>query len=199
MTRLPVPSNRRTEAGLTLLETLIAIAIAAIIGASLMNLGARNADGNVRRATRALDADALSGVERVVRNSAARAVAMEEGGDPLIEANPVRFAFASVGQVCGAGRQVVTYAVEARQRGVSLVERCGRQARDLFGDAKISEVGLSYSRDGVTWFETLDGADLRERADRAPVLAASTFVRVDIAVGDGRKHGFVVRLGGADV
>jgi hypothetical protein len=181
-------TRARSRSGLTLFETLVMIAITALIGAVVMNVGARANAGNFDRSTRVAAAQALQVAEEDLRQAAREADAVSGSVDVKGDATAV-----SIGVVgfaaCGLSRNEATFAILANSKGSALIRRCaGRAPVEIARWPAGARPEFGYSTDGLVWRSSFAG-------DAAP--AQGIFVRLRWT-GPGVADGaFVVRFAAA--
>ncbi|MBU6374217.1 MAG: hypothetical protein KJS97_15940 [Alphaproteobacteria bacterium] len=161
-------TRARGQDGLTLLETLVMIAVTALVGAALMNVAARANASNYSRAVRTLDLEAMRAAETELRRAGAAAeevvaAAFEFTGDSRSAS------WRTIGYTpCAKGLSTTSFAIEAIAGGERFVRRCAT-ADGLAGRSDVvarwpagMRGDLAFSTDGFVWRTTPPSAEPRD-------------------------------------
>ena len=185
-------TRARSRSGLTLFETLVMIAITALIGAVVMNVGARANAGNFDRSTRVAAAQALQVAEEDLRQAAREADAVSGSVDVKGDATAVSISVVGFA-ACGLSRNEAKFAILANSKGSALIRRCaGRAPIEIARWPAGARPEFGYSTDGLVWRSSFAG-------DAAPAGAPAQGVFVRLRwTGPGVADGaFVVRFAAA--
>lgn len=191
--------DRTPECGFTLIETLVMLAVTALIATLVIPLSGQGVRDNFRLADRVLLAGDRAVSEAEYRRLLRQAVppmllpdgTREDTGLRGIS-TAVRFPVESeeAGRCAGvAGYAVVRLRVERRTRGGSLV--CdGAAGTYRLLEWETGEARFSYSPDGTDWFDTWPA-----RRKNAPDAAAPPLVRMSLRQGRRTRLLWVERAG----
>lgn len=186
-------TRARGQSGLTLLETLVMIAVTALVGAALVNVATRANTSNYARATRTLDVESMRRAEIELRRAGVAATS-DVAALYSFKGDSRRVEWATTGYVgCAKGSALTRFAIEATgDGGERLVRRCRTRA-DVVAQWPAGARGdFAYSSDGYSWLATPPSAEPRD-----PGGEQGVYLRLRVR-GPGRDERLsVVRLAGA--
>lgn len=185
-------SRARGQDGLTLIETLVMIAVTALVGAALVNVATRANAANSARATRALDAEAIRRVEADLRRAGAAA---EPGVVERfsISGGPRSVRWATIGYApCGNGSAVTTFSIEASAQGGRLVRTCAGRTELLAQWPASVRADFAFSADGYSWRALPPALEPRD-----PGADQGIYLRWRVRGPGAEERVSVMRLGGA--
>jgi hypothetical protein len=183
----------RSRSGLTLFETLVMIAITALIGAVVLNVGARANAGNFGRAERIAAAQSLQIAEEDLRRAARDAGAIGGAVDVNGDANSVSFGVLGL-ESCGLSRIEAKFAIRSNGEGGALVRRCSGRAPVVIARWPAGARGdFAYSADGIAWRSSFTAG---AGPDGAP--QRSIFVRMRLIGPGPAERTFIVRANAAN-
>jgi type II secretory pathway pseudopilin PulG len=146
--------SRASERGISLIETLVMLAVTSLVASIVLPLVARQWHASTILAARSIDLVERAGAERAFRQIV-RAALVSEDGSAFVRGDGSALQLQVVADqstVCGAGPGVVrvTLQIERRAGMAKLICLTGAKRTEL-AEWRGADVGLSYSRDAVTW------------------------------------------------
>lgn len=185
-------SRARGQDGLTLIETLVMIAVTALVGAALVNVATRANAANYARANRALDAEAVRRVEADLRRAGAAATpAVVESFALTADSRSARWE--TVGYApCASGSAVVTFSIEANAQGGRLVRACANRTEVLARWPSSMRADFAVSAEGYSWRAAPPSAEPRDEGGEQGV-----YLRWRLRGPGAEERVSVVRLGGS--
>jgi type II secretory pathway pseudopilin PulG len=184
--------KRAAQSGLTLLETLVMIAITALVAALLANVAERTNRANFARSDAIVASSALMVAEEELRRAGTHASLGVDGAQ--VSGDDRRFAVETIGLApCGLSRNDTFFLIENQRSGGALVRVCGAGGprRALLEWPPGVRATFSYSADGAVWTQNVDALSSDERTRSA------SFARLDLAGLGAPDAALVIRIGGA--